>query len=119
MVVAGPRAGGVRGPGKLAWGTPDMCGSGAPRNREIEFGTKSGFAEFGRIRPRISAGRREIATPVLQQNETNCSTKHKSRYFSFPEHFQAFKNGYGDFQKDCLPLVFSFCKFQRLKVKAS
>ena len=39
--------------------------------------------------------------------------------FSFPEHFQAFKYGNGDFQMDCLPLLSTFCKFQRLKVKGS
>ena len=39
--------------------------------------------------------------------------------FSFPEHFEGKRQSGEMYQKDCLPLLSTFCKFQRLKVKGS
>ena len=38
---------------------------------------------------------------------------------SFPEHFEGKRQSGEMYQKDCLPLLSTFCKFQRLKVKGS
>ena len=38
---------------------------------------------------------------------------------SFPEHFEGKRQSGEMYQKDCLPLLPTFCKFQRLKVKGS
>ena len=43
----------------------------------------------------------------------------KVAFSSFPEHFGAIRQGGEINQKDCLPLLLSFCKFQSLKVKSS
>ena len=52
-------------------------------------------------------------------SQTHCVRPHKSRIFSSPEHFGANRQSGEINQKDCLPLLLSFCKFQSLKVKAS
>ena len=39
--------------------------------------------------------------------------------FSFPEHFEGKRQSGEMYQKDCLPLLYTFCKFQRLKDKGS
>ena len=51
---------------------------------------------------------------------TKCSGAESSNAnFSFPEHFEGKRQSGEMYQKDCLPLLSTFCKFQRLKVKGS
>ena len=53
-------------------------------------------------------------------NVTKCNGRESSNViFSFPEHFEGKRQSGEMYQKDCLPLLSTFCKFQRLKVKGS
>ena len=53
-------------------------------------------------------------------NAPKCSGAESSNAnFSFPEHFEGKRQSGEMYQKDCLPLLSTFCKFQRLKVKGS
>ena len=57
------------------------------------------------------------SSPSKGDDVTKCSGAESSNTnFSFPEHFEG-KRQSGE--KDCLPLLSTFCKFQRLKVKGS
>ena len=53
-------------------------------------------------------------------NVARCSRAEPSNAnISFPEHFEGKRQSEEMSQKDCLPLLSTFCKFQRLKVKGS
>ena len=53
-------------------------------------------------------------------NAPKCSGAESSNAnISFPEHFEGKRQSGEMYQKDCLPLLSTFCKFQRLKVKGS
>jgi hypothetical protein len=53
-------------------------------------------------------------------NAPKCSGAESSNAnVSFPEHFEGKRQSGEMYQKDCLPLLSTFCKFQRLKVKGS
>ena len=57
---------------------------------------------------------------VGRRNVARCSGVETSNAnISFPEHFEGKRQSAEMNQKDCLPLLSTFCKFQRLKVKGS
>ena len=57
---------------------------------------------------------------VGRRNVARCSGVETSNAnISFPEHFEGKRQSAEMYQKDCLPLLSTFCKFQRLKVKGS
>ena len=57
---------------------------------------------------------------VGRRNVARCSGAEPSNAnISFPEHFEGKQQSGERCQKDCLPLLSTFCKFQRLKVKGS
>ena len=58
--------------------------------------------------------------PSDSDDVTLCSGAEPSNAnFSFPEHFEGKRQSGEMYQKDCLPLLYTFCKFQRLKDKGS
>ena len=60
------------------------------------------------------------SSPLKGDNAPKCSRAESSNAnFSFPEHFGGKRQSGEMYQKDCLPLLSTFCKFQRLKVKGS
>ena len=55
-----------------------------------------------------------------RRNVARCSGAEPSNAnISFPEHFEGKRQSGEMYQNDCLPLLSTFCKFQRLKVKGS
>ena len=56
----------------------------------------------------------------IGDNVTKCNGAESSNaFFSFPEHFEGRRQSGEMYQKDCLPLLSTLCKFQRLKIKVS
>ena len=57
---------------------------------------------------------------ALSSEGAGCSGAEPSNAnISFPEHFEGKRQSGEMYQKDCPPLLSTFCKFQRLKVKRS
>ena len=65
----------------------------------------------------IVAGTRKAT--MSQVAVVQLGAEHSNANISFPEHFEGKRQGGEMYQKDCLPLLSTFCKFQRLKVKGS
>ena len=67
-----------------------------------------------------SIGFMQSALSSEGDNVARCSGAEPSNAnISFPEHFEGKRQSGEMYQKDCLPLLSTFCKFQRLKVKGS